>query len=148
MSSQNNDSTFVNSMATYGRIKATIGFATSIIISIVLIIFGIVTYISNKNKTIKASVISINNCTNTTCNVVVSYTDNGKTKTKNVTSSVDIHVGDTINIHANSEKTYITLTIFIGAAFMMCICGSIFYKIVMTNKYIAAESAMNVPIYV
>lgn len=143
--SSSSDSTFVDSMATYGRIKATIGFGTSIIISIVLIIIGILTYMKQLHATIKAKVIAINNCNNTTCNVTVTYVKNTKKITKNVDTNVDIHVGDIINVHDEDNKAYMALVIFIGFALLLCICGSLFYKIVMSNKYIAAESAFSQP---
>jgi hypothetical protein len=145
-SSQSSDSRFVNNMATLGHIKATISFATSIIMSIVLIIIGIVTFIKQKNAIIRAQIITINTCNNNTCNVIVSYKKNGKTITKNVNTNVDIRVGDIINVHDDNTHAYMSLTIFIGVALLLCICGSVIYKIIMSNKYIAAESAMSQPI--
>lgn len=145
MSSSKSDSTFVDGMATYGRIKATIGFGTSIIIGIILIVIGIITYIKLKDAKIKATVIIINECTNTTCNVTVTYFKNNKKNTKKVNTNVDIHIGDTINILDDDNKAYVALIIYIGCALLLCICGSLFYKIIMSNKYIAVGNAFTQP---
>jgi hypothetical protein len=146
MSLSSSDSAFVDSMAAYGRMRAAISLGVSVIFGIIIIVIAIIIIITNKNATIKATVITLNNCTNTICNVTVQYTQNNKTITKNVNTNVDIHVGDKITINdSTNKKLYTGITLIVFGVILMS-CGSLMYKLISSNKYIAAESGMMQPI--
>jgi len=144
-SSSSSDSAFVDSMATYGKIKATISLGVSIIIAIVMIVIAIIMIVANKNSKIEGTVTKINNCDISGCNVSVQYMENKQTYKKNVNTNVDIHVGDKITISDYTKtKLYTGITLIIVGVVLMS-CGSLMYKFITSNKYIAAESGMMQP---
>ena len=143
--SSSSDSAFVDSMATYGKIKATISLGVSIIISIVMIIIAIIMIVSNKNSKIEAVVIKINNCDVSGCNVSVQYIQNKQTYIKNVNTYENIHIGDKILVSDDTKtKLYTGITLIVVGIILMS-CGSLMYKLITSNKYIAAESGMMQP---
>ncbi len=139
--SNNTDLIFVNSIETYGKIKATISFGISIIIAIVMIIIAIIILSSKKSKLIEGTIIKKNYCTNTTCNFVVQYEQNGILYRKNINASIKYNLGDKISIDNQINKLFYGI-LFIAISIILLSCGYSVYKAIMSNKYFAIENAL------
>ncbi len=139
--SNNTDSIFVDSIETYGKIKATISFGVSIVVAIVMMIVAIIMLSSKKSEPIEGTIIKKNYCLNTTCNFVVQYEQNGILYKKNINASTKYNIGDKISIDEQTNKLYYGILLII-ISIVLLLCGYSIYKVIISNKYFAIENAL------
>ena len=151
MSSSGIDSTIVDNMATYGRVKATIGLISSIVMAVVLLCSA---YLATKGTVVQTStpivghVVKKEMCelNNNQCKLVVEYTINGARQHVNTTGPSTTQIGDTItvnNTNSTVKKSKSAPFILVGVSVLLLGGGIMYYRYIMKNKYAAVQNAIS-----
>lgn len=150
MSSSGTDSSIVDSMVAYGRVKATIGLISSIVMAVILLYSA---YLASKGTGIQTStqitghVVKKEICekNNNNCQLVVEYTVNGARQLVNTTGPSTTQIGDTITVDNSSivKKSKNAPYVFVCISILLLGGGIMYYKFVMKNKYVAVYNAFS-----
>jgi hypothetical protein len=136
------DSPIVEGIASYGRVKATIGFSFSCLFATSLLAAGIFSFVQNKKpREIKGTVVSVDYCSRNDCKVTIKYMENDLENRIQVSASRNVKVGDTISTTQGIGRLGSIGLVCVGI--ILLICGLVYLKYVLNNKYAAIDSAMS-----
>lgn len=148
--SSSKDSAIVDSLATYGRVKATIGLVSSIVIAVILLCSAYLAFkgkIVENNLPVIAHVVKKENCNAYgQCVLVVEYLIDGRRQLQNIVGSNTAQIGDTVNINVaggTTKKSKINPFVLVGISVLLLGGGIMYYIYVMKNKYAAVNNALS-----
>jgi hypothetical protein len=151
MSSSSTDSVIVDSMATYGRVKATIGLVSSIVIAVILLCSALAATkgtVVQTSTPITGHVVKKDMCAknNVQCHLVVEYTVNGARQLINTSGPSTTQIGDTItvnSVNSSVKKSKSAPFVLVGVSVLLLGGGIMYYRFVMRNKYAAVYNAFS-----